>query len=463
VSGSNTRSAPLAIPGRDTGHGKGVATSAVQLRDRMTSGALDCETLVRSCLETIAGAEPDVQAWAWLDGEHALGQARARDAERRHGRGVGALHGLPVALKDIIDTAGMPTENGCALDAGRAPRKDAALVARLRSMGAVPIGKTVTTELAYLHPSRTRNPAAPECTPGGSSSGSAAAVAAGMVPLAVGTQTGGSVIRPASFCGVVGYKPTFGRIPRTGVLSQSPSLDTVGVFATCVEDAALLAEALCFFDAGDAASRPVPAPRLLEAALSEPPVAPTLARVRLPFDDRADAEMLGALDELARHLGDACFEAELPPLFAEGTIAQRTVQHAELARAFGHYERRGADRLSAETREAIAHGRTIGAVDYLSARDWPDVLNAGLDELFERCDALLVPAAPGAAPAGFETTGDAIFNGLWTLCGVPAITLPLLESSNGLPMGVQLIGRRGDDARLLRTARWLESLMESDG
>jgi len=439
-----------------------VATSALQLRDRLASGALDCETLVASCLESIAASESEIQAWAWLDGDHAIEQARARDAERRRGRGVGPLHGLPVGLKDIIDTKGIPTENGCALDAGRTPRTDAAIVARLRALGAVVLGKTVTTELAFMQPSKTRNPGAPGHTPGGSSSGSAAAVAAGMVPLSIGTQTGGSVIRPAAFCGVVGYKPSFGLVPRTGVLSQAPSLDTIGVFATCVEDAALLIEPLCFFDAGDEASAPRAAPRLLEAALSEPPVTPTLALVQTPFADQADAEMLSALGELGAYLGEQCFQAELPGLFTEGEAARRIIQNVELARSFAHYERRGAPLLSAPVREAIAAGRQVSAVDYLAARDWPGVLNAGLDELFERCDAILAPAAPGAAPLGHDSTGNPVFNGLWTLCGVPAITMPLLESADGRPMGVQLIGRRGDDARLLRTARWLESLMESE-
>jgi len=438
------------------------ATSALQLRDRLASGALDCESLIGSCLEAIDAAEPEIQAWAWLDGDHAIEQARARDAERRRGRGIGPLHGLPVGLKDIIDTKGIPTENGCALDAGRTPREDAAIVSRLRSLGAVVLGKTVTTELAFMQPSKTRNPAAYGHTPGGSSAGSAAAVAAGMVPLAIGTQTGGSVIRPAAFCGVVGYKPSFGRIPRTGVLSQAPSLDTVGVFATCVEDAALLAEPLCFHDAGDPSSAPIPAPRLLEAALSTPPLAPTLALVETPFAGQADAEMLGALAELAAHLGEQCFAAQLPELFTEGEAARQIIQNTELARSFAHYERRGAERLSSPIRDAIAAGRSVAAIDYLAACDWPDVLNAGLEQLFDRCDAILAPAAPGPAPQGFLSTGNPVFNGLWTLCGVPTITLPLLESSNGLPMGVQLIGRRGDDARLLRTARWLESLMESE-
>ena len=464
----------------DSGKGKGGATdappaapasSALELRDRLAGGSLDCEALVGSCLEGIAategeGADPEgrVGAWAWLDGERALERARGLDALRRRGRGVGPLHGLPVGVKDIVDTKGVPTANGTALDAGRVPREDAAIVSRLEAAGAVVLGKTVTTELAFMHPSAVANPAAPGHTPGGSSSGSAAAVAAGHVPFAVGTQTGGSVIRPAAFCGVVGFKPSFGAIPRTGILAQSPSLDTVGVFASCVEDAALLAEAMYGHDAGDPATVPAPAPRLLEVALSEPPAEPAFALVRTPFAERADPEMLGALDELARFLDERCFETELPEAFGQAAPAQRCIQLAELAKHYARYARRDPDGaiLSSEVREAMLEGGTIAAVDYLRARDWSAVLNAGLEALFDRCDAILCPAAAGPAPVGLESTGDPIFNGLWTLCGVPCVTLPLLESADGRPMGVQLVGRRGEDARLLRTARWLAHLLERD-
>ena len=214
------------------------------LRDRLASGALRASELAEALIARIEAREPEIGAFAWFDADFVREQARRLDAHRQSGRPTGALHGLPVALKDIIDTARIPTENGCALDAGRVPIKDAAIVSRLRSAGALIMGKTVTTELAYMQAGKTRNPHGPAHTPGGSSSGSAAAVADGMVPLAVGTQTGGSVIRPASFCGVTGFKPSFGAIPRTGILMQSPTLDTVGVFAASPLDAALLAEVL---------------------------------------------------------------------------------------------------------------------------------------------------------------------------------------------------------------------------
>ena len=453
--------------GRDVGGtGGGGAPpmlGAAELRERLASGALDAEALVARCLERIAAREETVQAWAWLDAEHALERARARDAQRRQGRPVGALHGLPVGLKDIVDTRGVPTANGTVLDAGRKPGEDAWIVRRLEAEGAIVLGKTVTTELAFLHPDKTRNPANPAHTPGGSSSGSAAAVADAMVPLAIGTQTGGSVIRPAAFCGTVGFKPTFGAIPRTGILAQSPSLDTVGVFAADVEGAALLADSLFGHDPRDPASRPRPFPRLLETARSEPPVAPTLAFVGTPFWPRADEDTRAAFAELTEVLGDRCFEAELPASFAEAAEARARIHLAEMSKNYHAWHARGAERLSPTMRDALAQGRSISAHDYLAALDWSAVLNAGLEELFERCDAILTPAACGTAPEGLESTGDPIFNGLWTLCGTPAITLPLLEGANGLPLGVQLVGRRGDDARLLRTARWLSGRLADAG
>jgi len=433
---------------------------AVALRDRLALGALTAVDLVEACLTQIARVEPQVGAWAWLDGDHALEQARRLDQWRASGRPLGPLHGLPVGLKDIIDTKGIPTENGTVIDAGRVPREDAWIVARLRAAGAIVLGKTVSTECAFMHPGKTRNPHNAAHTPGGSSQGSAAAVAAGMVPLAIGTQTGGSVIRPASYCGVVGFKPSFGLIPRTGILMQSPFLDTVGVFARSVEDCALLTEVLAGHDPADRATEPVPMPRMLAMAQAKPPVAPVFALVRPPGWDTADPQMTGALEELAEILGDQCFEAPLPGLEEVAAIRER-INFAEMAKCYYPLERRGRDQMSDVLKSAMDQGKAVPARDYIAALDWRDILNAGLDTIFARCDALICPAAPGPAPIGLESTGSAIFNGVWTLAGLPAITIPVFTSEAGLPMGLQLIGRRADDARLLRSARWLAAHLEA--
>ncbi|WP_417836886.1 amidase [Thalassospira tepidiphila] len=434
----------------------------VELRDRLASGAVRAVEYVEACLARIAEIEPKVQAWAWLDSDHAIAQARALDARRQSGAPIGPLHGLPVGLKDVIDTAKIPTENGTVLDKGRVPEEDAVLVSRLKAAGAIIMGKTVSTELAFMHPSKTRNPHNPDHTPGGSSAGSAAAVAAAMVPLAVGTQTGGSVIRPASFCGVVGFKPTFGAIARTGVLSQSPSLDTIGVFANSITGAAMVAESLFGYDAGDPATEPSPTPRLVDIAKSDPLVTPMFAFVRPPqFDEVADKETIMAFREITEMLGDQCFEAPLPKAFEDANALRARINFAEMAKDYYAYEKRGRDHLSPEILEAIDKGNDIKARDYLAALDWRKVLNAGLEEVFNRCDAIITPAATGPAPANHQTTGNPIFNGLWTFCGTPAVTIPLLWSEGGMPMGVQLVGRIGDDARLMRTANWLKSHLSS--
>jgi aspartyl-tRNA(Asn)/glutamyl-tRNA(Gln) amidotransferase subunit A len=440
-----------------------IGLPTVELRDRLASGALRAGEVAGAFLNRIAATEPQVHAWAWLDSDHVLAEAQRLDTLRANGRGIGPLHGLPVALKDIIDTRGIPTENGCALDAGRVPTADAAVVERLRAAGALILGKTVTAELAFTGPGKTRNPHNPDHTPGGSSSGSAAAVAAGMAPLAVGTQTGGSVIRPAAFCGVVGFKPTFGAIPRRGVLVQSPTLDTIGVFARDVEGAALLAEVLFGHDAADPATAPAPTPRLLATAASPPPVAPVFALVPPPrMDELAEPDTLAAWAELAAELGDSAFPAALPAAFDAVAEERERINFAEMAKHYYTYERRGRDRLAPQTLAAIDAGKAVTARDYLAALDWRRVLNASLDEIFARCDAILTPAATGPAPATLASTGSSIFNGLWTFAGTPAITIPVLQAANGLPMGLQIVGRRGDDARLLRTARWLMARLQGN-
>ncbi len=434
---------------------------AAEAAAAIAEGSLRSEELVRACLERIEASEEAVQAWTFLDPDYALKQARERDAFRGSGRPVGPLHGVPVGLKDIIDTADMPTENGTVLDAGRRPREDATMVARLRAAGAVVLGKTVSTELAFYGPGKTRNPHDASRTPGGSSSGSAAAVAAGHVPVAVGSQTNGSTIRPASFCGVVGFKPSHGLIPRTGMLTQAPLLDAVGIFANSVEDAGLLADAMAGHDPADGETLHLAHPQLQRTAAAAPPVKPAFALVKGPTWDAAACDTREGLEELQGFLGDACDEVALPSAFERAHELHRLLMMAGFAKNFSSYYERGAPQLSAVMRDAIEEGRRVLAVDHALAEEWRAVLNAGLAEIFERYDAVITPSAIGEAPEGLSATGDPTFCTLWTFCGTPALSLPLLQGSAGLPIGVQLVGPCGDDARLLRTARWLtEQLVE---
>lgn len=426
--------------------------AAQQIRD----GKLTSEELVQGCLERIRALEPKVQAWAFLDEEHAMAQARAADERKALGEPIGPLHGVPVGVKDIFDTADMPTENGTVLHRGRTPRDDAVPVALLRAAGAVILGKTVSTECAYFSPGKTRNPHNPEHTPGGSSSGSAAAVAAGMVPLALGSQTAGSVIRPAAFCGAYGYKPTHGLVPRTGVLQLSRALDHVGFFARNIEDLTLLLENLQGYDEGDPDTRPRARIAFGKLAAEEPPIPPVLAFVKTPHWERADADTKEAFGELVEALGDRVEEVELFPSVIEAWDWHKTIMAAEMAANLEREWRSGKEKLSPQLRELIERGREVRAVDYQRALGAVAPAVASFDELFmERYDAILTPASLGTAPKGLGSTGDPAFCSLWTLLGMPAISIPLMQGANGLPLGAQLVGRRGYDARLMRTARWL--------
>jgi Asp-tRNA(Asn)/Glu-tRNA(Gln) amidotransferase A subunit family amidase len=430
--------------------------TAAETARLIDSGAGTAEEHVRACLARIEDTEPNVQAWAHLQAEDALEQARDADRWRMRGQPCGPLHGVAVGIKDIIDVRGMPTGDGTVLHEGRHPRRDATVVARLREAGAVIMGKTVTTELATYAPGKTRNPHDPGHTPGGSSSGSAAAVAAGMVPVALGSQTNGSIVRPASFCGVFGFKPTFGLLPRTGVLTLSRRLDHVGVFARSLEDIALVTEVLAGYDEDDPDTMPPRTrPPLRKTLEQEPPLTPRLALVRTPFWPRLDDDARSAFDELAQMLGDRAPTFELPPSAAQAVDWHRTIFEADLAANFEQEYDQGADRLSPSLRGQIERGRRVLAVDYCKAQARIEILNEGFEGLFENFDALLTPATLGTAPKGLDSTGDPLLATLWTYCGMPAVSLPLARGSNGLPLGIQLVGARGDDARLLRTARWL--------
>ena len=436
--------------------------SASDAARAIRDGAISAAELMQACLARVKEVDGDVQAWTYLDEKHALAQAKARDLDKSEGRPLGPLHGVPVAIKDIFDTCDMPTEDGTVLHAGRTPAHDAAAVARLRDAGAVIMGKTVTTECACYAPGKTRNPHNPEHTPGGSSSGSAAAVGAGMAPLALGSQTNGSVIRPAAYCGVYGFKPTHGLISRQGVMKLSRTLDHVGFFARSLDDIALLAEVLAGWDEADPDTRPRAAIPFREIAAQEPPLPPLVAFVKPPVWDRAEPETREAFDELADQLSDRMVQIELPSVAAQALDWHRTIMESEMAAHLDREFEQGRDRLSESLRNQLARGREIRVLDYQRAVARIPHLVSGFDEMFERCDAIITPSAAGTAPKGLDSTGDPAFCTLWTLCGMPALNLPLMHGSNGLPLGVQLVGARHNDARLMRTARWLVGRLAQD-
>lgn len=435
----------------------GLAEAAAAIRD----GKVSSEELVKSCLDRIAAFEPEVEAWAHLDPDVALEQARAIDNRRYKGQPIGPLGGVPVGVKDIFDTVDYPTEYGSPIYAGRQTMKDAACVARLREAGAVIMGKTVTTEFAVYRPGKTKNPHDPTRTPGGSSSGSAASVAAFMVPGAVGTQTNGSVVRPASFCGVVGYKPSFGLISRAGALKQSPPLDQVGTFGRSVADAALLAEAIIGFDPADLHTRPAGRPALFDAACTEVQVPPRLAFVKSPAWDQAEDGTKEAFAELCEFLGDRCDEVEIAEVYDEIFHWHSTVMEADLAKNFGADFARAPEKFSAKLTEMVTRGQTVLATDYNIGIDRQADFERGFDALFQEYDAILTPSTGGEAPVGLDATGSPAFCTLWTFTGQSAITLPLMQGPAGMPLGVQLVGQKGDDARLMRTAAWLTATVEA--
>lgn len=428
--------------------------TALEAGEQIANGDISAERYIGACLERIADIDGKVQAFVHLDPDDALSQARALDERRRNGFTIGPLHGLPVAIKDIFDTADYKTECGSALLEGRQPMADSTVVARLREAGAVIIGKTVTTEFAYYSPGATRNPHDLSRTPGGSSSGSAAAVAAGMVPLAIGSQTNGSTIRPASFCGVYGCKPSHGLISRHGALVLSPTLDHVGVFARSLADTALLLEVLAGHDPRDPDTRMVAAPGFLDLVASEPPLPPRFAFVRTPVWDEAEPSARAAFEALVESLGEQVVAVDLPDAYAAAWDDQRVIMAAEMAHQLNPALARGGDVLSQQLRDLLAEGRAVSAVRYQEARDHARGYAIGIGKLFDEYDAIITPATLGVAPVG-TATGNPAFCSLWSLTGLPALSLPLLAGEGDLPLGVQLVGAARDDGRLLRSANWL--------
>ena len=429
--------------------------TALEIREHLLSGQETVEEFTVKLGQFVDAADSKIQAFAHRDDRVVALQADNLQRSRSVGHLPGPLFGVPVAVKDIIDTIDFPTEYGSPIHKGRYSVGDATVVSRLRAAGAVIFGKTVSTEFATTHPGPTCNPHNPAHTPGGSSSGSAAAVAAGMVPVALGTQTNGSVIRPASFCGVYAFKPSRGLVPRTGVLDQSPSLDEVGVFARNLEDIAQVAEILSGDDGLDAASARQAPRRLFDVAMSEPPLRPKFCFVKTPWWDQVDPEAREAYEAFVAHLGDCVEQLELPDIVRSVAPWLATINESELAfclqKEWNHHRAQLSEPLQARIEKAM----TIPVTDYLAAKDrMPHVMSA-FDEYFASYDAILCPAALGTAPLGLASTGNPIMQTVWSFAGLPCLNLPLMTLSNGLPLGVQAVGAYQNDARLLRSARWL--------
>lgn len=430
--------------------------------EAIAEGRLTARQWTQHCLDQIASHD-EIGAWSFVDQERALEKADALDWMRQGGSAFGPLHGCPVGLKDIIEVKGMPHGCGSPL-MGEVSQSNAVLVDALEAAGAVVVGKTETTEFAALHPSRTKNPHSLEHSPGGSSSGSAAAVASGDVPVTIGSQTNGSTIRPASYCGVYAMKPSAGIIPRVGVFEQSPTLDQMGIFAGSLEDIGLVVDALSVHDSRDPQSIAAPRPACFEGVMADPPMEPNFAILTLPYRQLQTHACTEGFREVADALDGRVEILDCPPTFEQLIQAQRTIHLAEAYRAFDHLGLIGNPQLSETQQHLLTEGQSFTNSQYDEALEIRDSLSGFFDNFFEDFDAILSPSASGEAPLLSEGhTGNPVFCTVWTLAGLPCLNLPILQGEHGLPIGVQMIGRRKDDARLLRTARWFMTTLFDEG
>lgn len=429
--------------------------TALEIHAHLLSGQETVEEFTVKLGRFVDAADAQIHAFAHRDDRVVALQAENLQRDRTAGHLPGPLYGVPVAVKDIIDTMDFPTEYGSPVHQGRYSVGDATVVSRLRASGAVIFGKTVTTEFATTQAGATCNPHNTAHTPGGSSSGSAAAVAAGMVPVALGTQTNGSVIRPASYCGVYAFKPSRGLVPRTGVLDQSPSLDEVGVFARNLEDIARVAEVLTGDDGHDAATARQAPRRFYDVAVSEPPLPPKFCFVKTPWWDQVDPEAREAYEAFVDHLGDCVEHVALPDIVRNVVPWLATINESELAFCLQKEWHHSRTQLSEPLQARIEKAMTIPVTDYLAAKDRQFHVMSAFDEYFASYDAILCPAALGTAPLGLASTGNPIMQTAWSFAGLPSLNLPLMNLSNGLPLGVQAVGAYQNDARLMRSARWL--------
>jgi len=427
-----------------------IKLSASEALRMMEEGSLSSEEYVKAFLKQIELREDDVGAWIFLDPKLALEQAREAD-KRRKDKNAGNLNGLPIGIKDIIDTKDMPTENGSLLCKNRQPLNDAHLVKLLRDEGAVIMGKCVTTEFALSGPGKTKNPRDLECTPGGSSSGSAAAVSDYMVPLAIGSQTGGSVLRPASFTGILGFKPTFGTISRSGMSPISQRLDHPGIYANCVEDIDLVASVILSYDSDDLDM--IQNHQYKKNVNLNEPI--KFGFVRGPVWNFGDEDMQSGIEDFVKKTSLDVEELDLGRDFDDAARAHEIIMNGSIVNSLINYYQADKSNLHPFTVKRIETGIPVSASDYVSAIEKAKKMEQVLGQVFLKYDAIITPASTGQAPRDLMNTGNAIFNGYWTMMGVPAISLPFLKGKDDLPIGIQFITNWNEDLKLLEICKYI--------
>ena len=432
------------------------SSSAYELSLKLKSGEITSIDLCKSYIDRIKKFEKDVKAWQFFDEKLLLEKAEEADDYRKSGKPLGPLHGMPVAIKDIIGTYDMPTECGTVFRKKKSSSQDSEIVNLLKNAGAIVMGKTVTCELAYIHPSKTRNPHDYSRTPGGSSSGSAAVVASYMSHLSIGSQTGGSVIRPASYCGVVGYKPSYGLISRSGVLKVSDKLDTIGVFGRSVKDVAFLAKSLIRKDLYDASTIYFSSDRMLDVCEEKLEFDPKFIFYKTKNWKNINKKSQEAFEFLIKSFKKNIEIYDEPSYFKEIPKYHQIIHEVDMANNFQVYYDKDKSKLSKEMNDAISRGLKYSAKDYSDAIDFMKQSYESYKEVFEDYYGILTPSSNGVADKGLGSTGSADFQKIWTYLGLPSISLPLLTGENDLPLGLQLVGNKFDDLRFLGTAKWLE-------
>jgi Asp-tRNA(Asn)/Glu-tRNA(Gln) amidotransferase A subunit family amidase len=429
--------------------------SAKQLIDKVKKSELSSVEVANSFIERIEEFEKKVHAWAFFDKTSFLEKAKEADDWRLSGKPLGPLHGLPIAIKDIFKTDDMPTGYGTPIKEGQRSKNESEVVKLLKNAGAIIMGKTVTTELAYFDPGKTTNPNDYSRTPGGSSSGSAAAVASFMAPVAIGSQTNGSMIRPASYCGVIGYKPSYGLISRSGVLRLSFLLDQIGIFGRTIEDMGLISKIIMSKDPKDKSTRTYPTENMESSVLQDHPFDPKFVFVQTPKWKNLDDDSKKAFDKLRKKLEKNVVDFQDPSSFEKIFEYQQVIMETDMAHNLSYFYEAHKNKIGKKLREAIERGQSYKSKDYAEAVDNIETIYDNMSELFNHFHAIITPATTGEAPKGLAHTGSPEFCTIWTYLGMPSISLPILEGSNKMPIGVQVVGEKFDDVRFLRSANWL--------